>query len=168
MVIVQEDLVQKLFAGRQPCKTYYLFVDGCSGDVCGFSLSTTGGGPPMLPPLGNISGPTTLCKGACNVMYSIDLGASNCEPAFQWTLDGTELDQYEKKITLDFPDEGDFVLCATAVIGNPQSGSICDQEGPKCITIQVRQEKDRKDGPRIVCFEKYTNYLAGTANHFKR
>jgi len=63
------------------------------------------------------------------------------------------LDQYDKKVTLDFPDEGDYILCVTAVIGNPQSGSICDQEGPKCITIKVTQEKDRKDGPRIVCFE---------------
>jgi len=25
-----------------PCKTYYLFVDGCSGDVCQFTLTTSG------------------------------------------------------------------------------------------------------------------------------
>ncbi|HMZ40827.1 MAG TPA: hypothetical protein PK099_11050 [Saprospiraceae bacterium] len=137
----------------EPCKTYYLFVDGCTGDVCDFTLTTSGGGPPMLPPLGNLTGPTKLCKGACNVMHMIDLGSSTCKPAYQWTLDGVELDQYGNKVTNDFPDEGDFVLCVTAIIGNPQSGSICDQEGPKCITIQVRQEKDRKDGPRIVCFE---------------
>ncbi|MEO6189664.1 MAG: hypothetical protein ABIO44_04105, partial [Saprospiraceae bacterium] len=42
----------------KPCKTYYLFVDGCSGDVCDFTLTTSGGGAPMLPPLGNIMGPT--------------------------------------------------------------------------------------------------------------
>lgn len=136
------------------CKTYYLFVDGCTGDVCDFTITTSGGGPPVLPPLGNLSGPLTLCKGACNVKYKIDLlGGGGCEPSWQWTLDGVELDQYTQEITLDFPDEGDFVLCATAIIGNPQSGSICDQEGPKCITIKVRQEKDRKDGPRHVCFE---------------
>ncbi|NOT37861.1 MAG: hypothetical protein HOP11_10830 [Saprospiraceae bacterium] len=138
----------------EPCKTYYLFVDGCTGDVCDFYLTTSGGSPPTLPPLGPLTGPLNLCKGACNVKYSITLiGGTGCEPAWQWTLDGTELDQYTKDITLDFPDEGDFVLCATAIIGNPQSGSICDQEGPKCITIMVRQEVDRKADPRIVCIE---------------
>ncbi len=137
-----------------PCKTYYLFVDGCTGDVCDFTITTSGGGPPMLPPLTGIMGPTNLCKGACNVEYMATLaGGNNCEAAFQWTLDGVELDEYGNKIKLDFPDEGDFILCATAVIGNPASGSICDQEGPKCITIKVRQEKDRKDGPRFICYE---------------
>ncbi|MEP7196874.1 MAG: hypothetical protein ABI851_10155, partial [Saprospiraceae bacterium] len=147
----------------EACKTYYLFVDGCNGDVCDFTLTTSGGSAPMLPPLGNIVGPTTLCKGACNVKYGIDVLGGMCKPAYQWTLDGTELDQYIKDITLDFPDEGDFVLCVTAVIGNPQSGSICDQEGPKCITIKVRQEKDRKDGPRFICYENSPTTWQGQA-----
>lgn len=138
------------------CKTYYLFVDGCTGDVCDFTLNTDGGGdPPSLPSLGNLTGPINLCKGACNVKYKIDLvSGSGCEPAWQWTLEGKEQDEFSNELILDFIDEGDFVLCATAIIGNPISGSICDQEGPKCVTIKVRQEKDRRDGPRHICFEK--------------
>ncbi|MEO6189848.1 MAG: T9SS type A sorting domain-containing protein [Saprospiraceae bacterium] len=126
----------------EPCKTYYLFVDGCNGDVCNFTLTTSGGGPPILPPLLNIIGPTKLCKGACNVIYMARVGGSSyCKPAYQWTLDGHEYDQYSDTIKLDFPNEGNFVLCVTAIIGNPKSGSICDQEGPKCITINVKKDQ---------------------------
>ncbi|MCC6815420.1 MAG: T9SS type A sorting domain-containing protein [Saprospiraceae bacterium] len=137
----------------EPCKTYYLFVDGCTGDVCNFTINTSGGSAPMLPPLGNLTGPTSLCKNACNVKYSIDLlGGGACAPAWQWTLDGVEIpDQYNKDIFLDFPDEGDFTLCVTAIIGNPQSGFICDQEGPKCLNIRVNDKKIHKD-IRNICY----------------
>ncbi|NOT37256.1 MAG: T9SS type A sorting domain-containing protein [Saprospiraceae bacterium] len=140
----------------EPCKTYYLFVDGCTGDVCDFALNTTGGSDPILPNLGDLTGPRIICKDACNVKYKIGLqGASNCKPAWQWTIDGVELDQYNNEVILDFPDEGDFVLCATAVLGNIQSGSICNQKGPKCLTIKVRDSVILKDSSsRNICFEK--------------
>ncbi len=138
----------------KPCKTYYLFVDGCSGDVCDFTITTSGGTPPLLPPLSNIYGPTTLCKGACHVQHSFEIDSTKCDPVFQWTLDGIELDQYGNEVTNDFPDEGNFVLCGTAIIGNPASGSICDQVGPKCVTIKVgNYPKIRKDKPRWICYE---------------
>ncbi|MCC6815842.1 MAG: hypothetical protein IT267_05480, partial [Saprospiraceae bacterium] len=57
----------------EPCKTYYLFVDGCSDNVCNFTINTPGGTLQTLPPMDNLTGPTTLCKGACNVRYSINL-----------------------------------------------------------------------------------------------
>ncbi|MEP7197915.1 MAG: T9SS type A sorting domain-containing protein [Saprospiraceae bacterium] len=147
----------------EACKTYYLFVDGCSGDVCDFTLTTSGGAPPQLPPLNNITGPTNVCKGACNVKYGITLSSGFCNPGFIWTLDGIELDQFTKNIALDIPDEGDFILCVTAIIGNPQTGSICDQEGPKCITIKSRQEEDRLAGPRYLCFENIPYTWQGQA-----
>ncbi|MEP7196828.1 MAG: T9SS type A sorting domain-containing protein [Saprospiraceae bacterium] len=137
----------------EACKTYYLFVDGCTGDVCDFTITTSGGGAPELPPLGPIIGPSNVCVGACSIKYRDSIDTKSCKPNFQWTLDGTELDQYSQEIKLDFPDEGNFVLCATAIIGNIQSGSICDQDGPKCITIKVRKDSIRKDGPRYLCYE---------------
>ncbi|MBK9718598.1 MAG: hypothetical protein IPO85_14015 [Saprospiraceae bacterium] len=39
------------------------------------------------------------------------------------------------ELYLDFPGEGDFSTCVTAKYWNPNSGSICDQEGPECITV---------------------------------
>ncbi|MBK9270411.1 MAG: T9SS type A sorting domain-containing protein [Saprospiraceae bacterium] len=135
-----------------PCKIYYLFVDGCSGDVCDFCLATTGGLPPMLPPLGNITGPREVCIGACKTKYTVDV-AGACEPVYEWTLDGNEVGNGTGEVTLDFPQEGDFILCVTAYIGNPRSGSICDQEGPVCITIKVRPERDRVGPPWNLCSE---------------
>ncbi|MEP7196827.1 MAG: T9SS type A sorting domain-containing protein [Saprospiraceae bacterium] len=137
----------------EACKTYYLFVEGCLGDVCHFTLTTSGGGAPELPPLGPIIGPNNVCVGACSIKYLDSIDTKSCKPNFQWTLDGKKLNQHDEEIKLDFLYVGDFVLCVTAVIGNPQSGSICDQDGPKCITIKVRKEKDRKDGPRYICYE---------------
>ncbi|MBK9272564.1 MAG: gliding motility-associated C-terminal domain-containing protein [Saprospiraceae bacterium] len=142
-----------LSGNLQACKTYYLFVDGCSGDVCDFCLSTSGGNAPMLPPLGNIQGMRDVCVGACNIRYTIGTGGS-CEPTYEWTLDGNEVGSGTGEITLDFPDEGDFQLCVTAYIGNPQSGSICDQEGPVCITIRARPIPDRIAPKSTLCFEQ--------------
>lgn len=133
--------IKQLCGELSPCKTYYLFIDGCTGDVCDIRLNTSGGGPPILPPLGNIAGPLNLCKGACNVNFNIALlGNEDCKPIWEWTLDGIDLDLNRNEIFLDFPDEGDFVICATAIVGNPNSGSICDQDGPRCITTRVRNK----------------------------
>lgn len=142
----------------EACRTYYLFVDGCSGDVCDYTFTTSGGDAPKIPPLNNITGPANICKGACNVKYGVTLSSGTCEPNFLWTLDGIELDQYWNNIVLDIPYEGDFVLCVTAIVGNLGSGSICDQVGPKCMTIKSRLEKDRLSGPRYICYEN-TPYI---------
>ena len=141
-----------LSGSLQACKTYYLFVDGCSGDVCDFCLTTSGGLPPQLPPLGPIQGLRDVCVGACNIRYNVNVGGS-CEPTYEWTLDGNEVGSGTGEVSLDFPDEGDFVLCVTAYIGNPQSGSICDQEGPQCITIRARPIADKRGPDWTLCNE---------------
>ncbi|MBK7811071.1 MAG: T9SS type A sorting domain-containing protein [Saprospiraceae bacterium] len=135
-----------------PCKTYYLFVDGCNGDVCDFCLATSGGLPPMLPPLGNIIGLRDVCVGACKIKYSVNVGGT-CEPTYEWTLDGNEIGDTYGEVTLDFPNIGDFQLCVTAYIGNPISGSICDQEGPLCTTISSRRAPDKVGPTRTLCKE---------------
>ncbi|MBK9108252.1 MAG: T9SS type A sorting domain-containing protein [Saprospiraceae bacterium] len=140
------------------CKTYYLWVDGCSGDICDFTLSTGGGGTPTLSPLGFINDDSdgvidSVCIGACNYKFFIDT-LSACQPTYQWTLDGDEFGSNSNEIFLDFPDVGNFVLCVTAYIGNPQSGSICSQEGPRCATVKVRPLADRMGPPRVICYEQ--------------
>lgn len=136
-----------------PCKTYFLWVDGCKGDICDFTINTTGGGRPALAPLGFINDIPKgviepICVGACNVKFYIDPQPGACSPTYVWTLDGNELGTNSSEVFLDFPDEGDFVLCVTAYIGNPSSGSICDQQGPVCATVKVRPVQDKVD-PRI-------------------
>ncbi len=145
-------------ANLKPCKTYYLWVDGCSGDICDFTLNTAGGGPPTLSPLGFINNlPSKIiqpvCVGACNVKFFVNPQPGGCEPTYVWTLDGNEVGGNSNETSLDFPDEGDFVICVTAYIGNPQSGSICSQEGPQCATVKVRPIADRPGVPRTICHE---------------
>lgn len=145
-------------ANLTACKTYYIFVDGCSGDVCDFTIATSGGAMPNLKKLTKINEDLDrriqLCKGACNKNFKVAGQNGNCEPTYEWTLDGNIVGGDDDNIDLDFPDEGDFQLCVTAYIGNPSSGSICDQEGPECVTIEVRPIWDKLGIPRILCAEQ--------------
>jgi hypothetical protein len=141
-----------------PCKTYYLWVDGCSGDICDFTIITTGGGPPSLTPLGFINNIPRMiiepvCVGACNFLFFVNPQPGACEPTYVWTLDEDEVGGNSNQVRLDFPEQGDFVICVTAYIGNPQSGSICSQEGPRCATVKVRPIADKPGKPRTICWE---------------
>ncbi|MEP7195456.1 MAG: hypothetical protein ABI851_02990 [Saprospiraceae bacterium] len=155
----------------EACKTYYLFVDGCTGDVCDFTLRTNGGGPPQLNPLKELQGPTDLCGGSCDVVYKVIQDSSTCIPVYNWTLDSVKNDTFHgNQLTLDFPVEGDYVLCVSAVIGNSIASSICDMVGPICVTIHVTKEPIRKAGPRFICAEdlpyKWFNITVDTSGTY--
>ena len=141
------------------CKTYYLFVDGCNGDVCDFILATTGGGPPTLGPLGLINNDPdkhmTVCLGACDECFEVNPQPGGCEPYYKWTMEGVEFGTGQiRECYPVFDQEGTFEICVEAIIGNPESGSICDKKGPQCMTVEVIKEKERRDGPRILCPEQ--------------
>lgn len=140
-----------------PCKTYYLFVDGCNGDVCDYIIQTTGGNAPKLFPLGKINDDVDRIIPVCRTCdfhpFYVKHQSNGCTPNYEWTLNGVPLGAHENSIETRFPEEGDFQLCVTAYIGNPQSGAICDQEGPECATIQVRQIPDKTGGVRYLCPE---------------
>jgi uncharacterized repeat protein (TIGR01451 family) len=137
------------------CKTYYLFVDGFLGDVCDFTIRTNGGSSPQLRPLGKINNDPDrkfqVCQGICNEKFVIEEQNVNCIPIYEWMLDGKIIGGNDNETSLDFPDEGDFQLCVTAYIGNPNSGSICDQEGPECITIRVGNVPEGIGPSRNIC-----------------
>lgn len=144
------------------CKTYFLWVDGCNGDVCNFTINTSGGGTPSLSPLGFINNVPSkiiqpICVGACDVLFYINDQPGGCQPTYVWTLDGNEIGGNSSQIHLDFPDEGDFIICVTAYIGNPESGSICSQQGPQCATIKSRSISDKTGLPRKLCHEQASN-----------
>lgn len=156
---VPPNSVQTVTANLSACKTYYLWVDGCSGDICDFTLNTSGGGPPNLNPLGFINNKANkiiepVCEGACGVRFWVNPQPGNCEPTYVWTVDGDEVGGNSNEVFLDFPTQGDFIICVTAYIGNPSSGSICSQEGPQCATVKVRPIPDRFGKDRILCYEQ--------------
>lgn len=151
--------VEVISAHLKACKTYYLWVDGCSGDICDFTLNTSGGVPPSLIPLSFINNDSSqiiepVCVGACNYRFFVNPQPGTCDPTYAWTLDGDEVGGNSNEIYLNFPDEGNFIICVTAYIGNPNGGSICDQEGPRCATVKVRPIPDKMGLPRVICFEQ--------------
>jgi len=157
-------------ANLTACKTYYLFINGCNGDVCDFCLTTTGGLPPNLPSLGNIQGMRDVCVGACNIRYTVNVNGGSCNPYYDWTLNGNQVGSGSNEIAFDFPQEGDFILCATAYIGNPGFGNICDQEGPVCITIRARYIPDKVGPPWLLCphmlpFKWHAQWVTGTGHY---
>jgi gliding motility-associated-like protein len=145
----------------EPCKKYYLIVDNYSwGQWCDFTISTSGGGgPPTLTPLSPINNVANgiiepVCEGYCDYRFFVNQVIGSCpDPKvnYEWTLDGIEVDGNGNEIHLDFPDQGDFELCVTAYLGNPQNGSICAQEGPKCTIVKVRPLPDRIGSQRVLC-----------------
>jgi len=137
------------------CKTYYLFVDGFLGDVCDFTIRTNGGSSPQLSPLGKINNDPDrkilVCQGICNMKFKVDGQNGNCVPTYEWTLDGNIVGGIKNEILLDLPDRVDFQLCVTAYIGNPNSGSICDQEGPECTSICITNNPEKLGPTRNIC-----------------
>lgn len=152
--------VQSFAVDLLPCKTYYMWIDGCSGDVCDFTINTSGGGlgPPLDVPrfINNIDRMVIdpVCTGACNYRFSIDPQTSGCYPTYVWTLDGDEVGGNSNVVLLDFPDEGDFQICVTVMTGNPNNGDICSQTGPRCATVKVRPNQDRIGQDIILCHEQ--------------
>ena len=128
-------------ANLQSCKVYYLWVDGCNGDVCNFIITTSGG-----------IAPNPICKGACYDFF-VEPQPNNCVPEYVWTLDSLRVGGNANTAIICFPNEGSFSLCVYAAIGNPSSGSICSQTPAKCIQVVVEKKKDEIAKPKILCAE---------------
>lgn len=77
------------------------------GDICDFTLHTSGGGPPQLTPLNPINNVPSriikpVCVGACNYLFFVNPQPGGCEPTYVWTLDGDELGEIQMKYGLIF------------------------------------------------------------------
>jgi gliding motility-associated-like protein len=155
--ITNETYVYQL-VNLKPCKVYYMFFDH-GDDNCDFTINTSGGGPPTLSPIGKINEVASgiiepVCQGICDYKFSIKPLTGNClDITYIWTLDGVEVGNNKNELVLDFPDQGDFVICVTAYLGDPKSGSVCNQQGPQCATVKVRPLPERMGKLRTLCYE---------------
>jgi len=115
-----------------PCAPYYIWVDGCKGDVCTFTISVNGsGGAPLMPPLPPLMTKDRVCPCATFEVCAPNLG--DCEPTHQWTIDGVLQSERDDCISIDvneFANPGDRIdVCLIATIGNPDyPRDICDQD----------------------------------------
>lgn len=119
------------------CEIYYVWVDGCNGDVCDYTMSVAGNGQaprlpkPIPPPVAQ--GPLCVC-GTTEFCFPGVPGA--CEPVTTWTVDGMPAGvQGDDCIEVEFPDQSPRTICVTATIGNPlDPNAICDDD-VSCITV---------------------------------
>lgn len=142
-------------ASLQKCVSYYLWVDGCNGDVCDFTISTVGGGVATLSPLGFINNEPTrvidACLGYCSYHFYVDEKNDDCHVRYLWTLDGSYINS-ERHTYLDLPKEGDFEICVTQELLSPKDFIVCSQE-TQCATIRVRKSAERYGVTRNICYE---------------
>ncbi|MBK8483624.1 MAG: hypothetical protein IPL31_04565 [Saprospiraceae bacterium] len=82
------------------CKIYYIAIDS-DDDICDFTLSTSGGGPPNLF-LGHINNKVNdiiepVCEGYCGYKFFVDQGGC-LEANYEWTLDGNKVGDSKHEI----------------------------------------------------------------------
>lgn len=145
------DLSQFTLSGQtKPCKAYYLWIDGCEGDWCRFTLSVSGNtSPPQIPRIPDL---TTSDKiqpcGSFEVCAPL-LG--DCEPFLEWFLDGQRQgdgDCYDFTVPPHIQAGEPLVICLVATIGDPNSpNTICDQQ-QKCTTFLV-DSIEKREGPLL-------------------
>lgn len=156
--------VYTMTATLPACKFTFLYIDGCAGDVCDFVITASGPGAlgPQIPFLEPIKGNQNVCKGACAQKYSIVQGTTCRSIQKKWTLDGLVVGGNSKDVILNFPEEGDFELCATTTMKGGGSMNVCDQVLTECITIQVRKPTALVGPDRYLCPEQVPFYWLNT------
>lgn len=142
-----------LAGATRACQIYYVWVDGCNGDVCQYTMDVAGnGGSPMLTkpiPAPVAQGPICVCG---TTEFCFPGVAGDCEPALTWTVDGVPTGvQGDECIDVEFPTEAPRQICITATIGNPlDPNAICDQD-VRCITA-IPDPIPQRIGPlRVLC-----------------
>lgn len=132
------------------CETYYIWVNGCDGDICSYTLSVDGNGfPPQLPPLRPLTTKDAICP--CNSFEVCMPDLGDCEPTVEWTVDGQP---YGRRGCIDIEVPQDAVsgqeieVCLRATIGNPDNHyAICDQDS--ICTIFVVDSIDKEELPLL-------------------
>jgi hypothetical protein len=116
------------YCGFVPGQTYYLMVDGWTGDVCDFEIEVLDGSvtPPAPEQPSPPQGPTQVCPGA-TVVYTVDEvpGAGY----YQWTTPaGSQINGAGNNVTLPAPDG----VTVTVTFGN-LGGNVCVRVGNACF-----------------------------------
>lgn len=141
---------QQLSGPTVPCQTYYVFIDGCSGSECDYTVTVlAGANPPGLTGPPQIMGPNTFCPGA-PVTFTANVNGQ-CTPDYSWTIDGAPAGGNEMTLTESFPVEGTYEVCVTAIVGN--ENTICDEAGPTCRTIVIEKLPEEERAPELICYE---------------
>ena len=150
----------------QKCEIYYVWVDGCNGDVCTYTISVNGsGGPPSLQrPMPRLFVDGSPCAGG-TVDVCFPGYADQCDPVFEWTVDGVPTGGPDDEcVEVMIPCTDPLLpiqVCLTATIGNPLNpSSVCDQDFT-CLTVVPLPPPMHFGTCEVVCFEDQPVFWQG-------
>ncbi len=151
----------KLSGVIEDCYNYYLWVDGCCGDVCPYTITLThGGGDATIPdPTPTINFTPHNCPGFYTGATIDDL--PGCNANYQWSLGGQVITKDYGKNWIEFkmpiyPTQ----LCYTWYLGD--SLGACDSK-QTCITVEPNVE-DKPLPPKFVCYEDHRGAYTYSTN----
>jgi hypothetical protein len=139
-----------------PCKVYYVFVDGCNGSVCEFTVEVIKGmSPPAMDkdPILEVKRNSCLGEMVC-ATASIPGG---CATDFVWTLNGINSQQSGNVWCNAFQTQGSYELCAKGILGS--QNNICQESDQVCVTIEVEGLPTIEHPSEIVCYEDRNGLL---------
>ncbi|MBL7810213.1 MAG: hypothetical protein JNN28_20495, partial [Saprospiraceae bacterium] len=137
-------------------ETYFLMLDGWSGDICDFEIDISQGSitPPPPDPASQPQGPTVVCPGATAVYTIPDAFAAG---SYLWTAPGgssingqgasLNVDAPEgTTVTITFGNSGGNVCVQADNACNPPSGVFCLPVVNQPIPITIRPSL-------VICYE---------------
>ena len=132
-------------------EVYWIVLDGCSGNVCDYSIEVTAGSTVPFPPddPGDISGPANICQGEGG-NYSVPV--VNYATTYNWTLNpataGTIVGGGDESITVNWAAgfSGTAELCL-------QVANDCYiNDDTSCITVTVIPDPTASiSGSAVIC-----------------
>lgn len=131
-------------------QVYWFVIDGCSGNVCDYSIDVTQGSTQGFAPdnPGAVTGPTVICQGTSG---DYELPPVNGATQYHWTLTpasaGT-INGNDEDISVSWSSgfSGNATLCVTT------SNQCFSNNTPSCITVQVLPKPTATiSGSGVIC-----------------
>lgn len=134
------------------CTPYYLWVDGCNGDVCTFEvIVNTSGDDPTLPDIPELTTTDPICP--CGEFEVCLPPLGNCLPTTEWTVNGdTIAGDRCVRIPVDEMARpgGNMNVCVVATLGDPKNpNAICDQK-TRCTSFVVMDSIPKVEGECVL------------------
>lgn len=133
-----------------PCQTYYVFVDGCNGASCEYTIEVLlGADPPSVLDEPTLDVDNVACPGeeiCANAMI-----ADRCASDFIWTINGVLSEITGPTYCDRFSKPGINQICVQAILGNQDN--ICQLSPQICQEILVEDIPVENLPDEIFCFE---------------
>lgn len=133
-----------------PCQTYYVFVDGCNGASCEYTIEVLRGiDPPSVLQEPTLDLDNTACPGE-EVCANARI-ADRCASDFIWTINGVLSEYTGPTYCEKFYRPGINQICVQAILGNPDN--ICEVSPQICEEVLIEDIPVRNLPDEVICYE---------------